>query len=224
MQRSIVTTRDGSHTISIPAMQVTYHSIHGAIQESEHVFIHAGLEHVSFSTDKPLRIFEMGFGTGLNALLTLAWAIDHKKNIDYTAIEPFPLENEETRTLNYAGQLDNVTLQTDFEKIHAAGWDELVLINDHFSLRKIKDSLEAVRFDSSFDLIYYDAFAPTAQPELWTEEIFSKLFKATNEGGVLVTYCSKSVVQRAMRAAGWQVEKIPGPHGKREMVRATRVQ
>jgi tRNA U34 5-methylaminomethyl-2-thiouridine-forming methyltransferase MnmC len=221
MHRNLVLTKDGSHTIEIPAMNVTYHSIHGAIQESMHVFIQAGLREYAATT--PLRIFEMGFGTGLNALLTLIEAETNKFSIHYTTIELFPLQSTETGSLNYCKQLHRPDIQLLFEQLHSSDWEKDVLITNHFSLHKSAISLLNINHHGSirpYDLVFYDAFAPSAQPELWTTVIFEKLYALLIPGGKLLTYCSKSDVRRSLSAAGFVVEKIPGPPGKREMVRA----
>lgn len=236
MKRQIITTADGSHTVAIPEMQVTYHSHHGAVQESMHVFIEAGLrwwlgaagqatgaatsnnsEPASGQTSKPLRIFEMGFGTGLNAYLTALEAEKLQVPIHYTAVEKFPITTEEAAALNYA--TENRLL---FDRLHQSDWNTDMAIAPFFTLKKCNTSLQEFEAAAPLDVIYFDAFAPTAQPELWTEAIFTRLFNQLNSGGVLVTYCSKGVVRRAMQAAGFTVTKIPGPPGKREMVRAVK--
>jgi tRNA U34 5-methylaminomethyl-2-thiouridine-forming methyltransferase MnmC len=223
MQRVLTLTKDGSHTISIPEMNVTYHSHHGAIQESQHVFIEAGFRYLQeMNPVQPLRIFEMGFGTGLNALLTCIAANEAEIPVQYTAIEFFPLENEKIATLNYCTQLDREDMKDIFIKMHTVEWNKEVKLPAAFSFRKINADLLAWTADQKFNLVYYDAFAPTAQPQLWTPKVFSKIFDMLEPGGVLVTYCSKSDVRRAMQAAGFRVTKIPGPRGKREMVRAIR--
>jgi tRNA U34 5-methylaminomethyl-2-thiouridine-forming methyltransferase MnmC len=218
MHREIVHTNDGSHTISIPAMHVSYHSKYGAIRESEHVFIQAGLEHCINQHPLPLiYIFEMGFGTGLNALLTLQKAIKQQQPIHYTAVELFPLLKEEVELLNYGHQLQQ---QPSFLQLHDCNWEEDVMIDNYFTLHKTFQSLINFSTHQQFNIIYYDAFAPTAQPELWTQDIFSKLYSMLVPKGVLVTYCSKGDVRRAMQSAGFIVEKLQGPPGKREMLRA----
>jgi tRNA U34 5-methylaminomethyl-2-thiouridine-forming methyltransferase MnmC len=204
MKRELRLTADGSHTIAIPDMNVTYHSTHGAIQESMHVFIQAGLQALQLPA---VRIFEMGFGTGLNALLTMQYAITP---VYYYSVEQFPLTAEEVAGLSYGNAL------------HAYPWNEDVKISEQFTLHKAHASLLDVNPAQTFDLIYYDAFAPGAQPHLWTKAIFEKLFGLLVPGGILVTYCSKGDVRRAMLAAGFQVEKLAGPPGKREMLRAQR--
>jgi len=219
MERQFITTKDGSHSIVIPELLVTYHSVHGAIRESRHVFIEAGLNFLlKSSATQPLRIFEMGFGTGLNAFLTAIEIEKQQTETFYTAVELFPLSTEETESLNYPGLLQQKDL---FQKIHECNWQQNVAITKYFTIRKEKTDLVNYSTGRQFHLVYYDAFAPQAQPELWTKEIFEKLFRMLAPGGVLVTYCSKGDVRRAMTAAGFDVKKLPGPPGKREMLRAT---
>ncbi len=221
MQRQLIVTKDGSHSVSIPEMNVTYHSVHGAVQESKHVFINAGLlASEVFDYAGVHCVLEIGFGTGLNALLTLAEADRHQNRIYYTAIEPFPLDEDQAAQLNYCRQPDLQRYQPLFEKMHQCGWEEMVEISQHFRLTKTKKSLFDLPPESLFFLVYFDAFAPAAQPELWTKEVFQKLYAMLLPGGILVTYCSKADVRRAMEAAGFVIEKIPGPRGKREMIRA----
>ncbi|PSL32238.1 tRNA (5-methylaminomethyl-2-thiouridine)(34)-methyltransferase MnmD [Chitinophaga ginsengisoli] len=224
MERTIQVTADGSHTVSVPAWNVTYHSIHGAIRESVHVFIDAGLKYQQ--SKKPadtLSILEMGFGTGLNALLTFREAVRERKNLYYQTIEQYPLTWKEVGPLNYADQLNEPILQSVLTTLHSVPWNTDVQINPYYCLHKTHAALQDVSFTRSFDIIYYDAFAPTAQPELWTEDIFEKLYHCLTPGGILVTYCSKGNVRRAMKAVGFIVEKkVPGPPRKREMLRAIR--
>lgn len=211
-------TSDGSHTIAIPEMQVTYHSKHGAIQESMHVFIEAGLRYQLQRTEGPLNILEMGFGTGLNALLT--WLEPGGRLIRYESLEAFPIDMEMASQLNYGSALADPTAARKLQQLHEAPWNQWVQPDDLFHLQKHQVKLAEFESNEQYDLIYFDAFAPGAQPDLWTESIFRKLFGYTKPGGVLVTYCSKGDVRRAMQAAGFQIEKIPGPPGKREMIRA----
>ena len=220
MNTELLLTEDGSHTIFLPDLKVTYHSTHGSVQESNHVFIDAGLKHIANNGKTTIRIFEMGFGTGLNALLTAIWAEKNQVAFEYTSIELFPLSKEELNALNYAEILEDE--QHYFQKIHAAEWGVSNTISPFFKLLKQQTSLLDYIPVNTFDLIYFDAFAPKIQPELWTTEVFSKLYNLLNSGGVLTTYCSKSDVRRSMVAAGFTVEKIPGPPHKREMVRAMR--
>lgn len=221
MQRNVILTNDGSHTIAIPEMNVTYHSIHGAIQESLHVFIEAGLKSAS-PLESARHILEVGFGTGLNALLTLMKTEKTTQIVHYTAIEPFPFEGKEISSLNYCEQLNRKDLHIIFEQLHNCRWEKEIKISETFYLKKTKQILQDYKPDKTYDLIYFDAFAPNAQPELWTKEIFAKIFSTLKPGGILVTYCSKGEVRRNMIAAGFNVEKIPGPPGKREMIRGKR--
>lgn len=222
-ERQLIITKDGSHTVSIPEMKVTYHSHHGAIQESLHVFIKAGLKYILDSQNLPvIYIFEMGFGTGLNALLTLIAAERLQQPVHYTAIELYPLQAEEIKSLNYCEQLKRADLESVFQLLHKCEWEKDVIITPFFTFNKIKVSLFDFTTQQRFNVIYYDSFAPSAQPEHWTAEIFGKLFSILLPGGILVTYCSKSIVRKAMQAAGFVVTKIQGPWGKREMIRAIR--
>jgi tRNA U34 5-methylaminomethyl-2-thiouridine-forming methyltransferase MnmC len=220
MKREVIITKDGSSSMAIPEWNVNYHSHHGAIQESMHVFIDAGLKAFKAFPDKPIRILEIGLGTGLNALLTLKESIESRLQISYAAIEPFPLLKEEFALMNYCELLNVPQLQTEFIRLHTCEWNKPVLFGEQFVFEKLEGDLETIRLNSAYDIIYFDAFAPSVQPELWTESVFNKLFNACLPGGILLTYCSKSSVRHAMKAAGWQVKKIPGPWGKREMVRA----
>lgn len=228
MNREIVVTQDGSHSISIPGMNVTYHSRHGAMQESIHVFIKAGLQYAAarLASPGPLYIFEMGFGTGLNALLTAAETERAGLQAYYEAIDAFPLDAAQAAQLNYCGQLQRTDLKPLFSQLHESEWNRETALAPHFTLRKWRSPLQeyldskTASAAAGINIVYYDAFAPEVQPELWTAEIFTRLYPLMAPEGVLVTYCSKSVVRRALLAAGFDVEKIPGPQGKREMLRA----
>jgi tRNA U34 5-methylaminomethyl-2-thiouridine-forming methyltransferase MnmC len=220
MERRIIATDDGSHTIEIPSLSVTYHSRRGALEESRHVFINAGLQFVEEKfPQQPLSVFEMGFGTGLNALLTAVEAEEKGLLIQYATIDAYPVAWAEAASLHYGDSLHQKDL---FRKIHAAPWDMETNISDHFLLRKDLLKLEDWQDPTLFHVIYYDAFAPAAQPDLWTAERFRALYERLHPGGVLTTYCSKTVVRRAMEEAGFVVTKPPGPWGKREMVRAVK--
>ena len=226
MERKIIITGDGSGSISIPGMNVTYHSIHGAIRESKHVFIEAGLKSVRpLAAARRIGIFEMGFGTGLNALLTLTEAEKLNRKVHYETIELFPLNNEMIRSLNYCEQLERSDLQTVFEKLHTCDWEKEITITPNFLFKKSRTNLlnfETPRTSGTFELIYFDAFDPNVQPELWTKEIFDKMFSLLQPGGLLVTYSSKGDVRRAMQSAGFNVEKLPGPLFKREITKASK--
>ena len=224
MRRRIILTEDGSHSIEIPELGVTYHSIHGAIQESKHVFIEAGL-HKAYPSRQwdGMRIFEVGFGTGLNALLTLLELERSGIGTYYETIEPLPLTVPEIVPLNFCEQLHRNDLKLTFEKLHSCDWEQEVSITANFIFKKINADVLNFQSSGSFDLIYFDAFDPKAQPELWTKKIFDKMFAMLAVSGVLVTYSSKGEVRRVMQAAGFEVEKIAGPPGKREIVRAVKV-
>lgn len=223
MQRQIFITADGSPTISIPQMEVTYHSHHGAIQESQHVCIDAGLQYVlNNNNNDPLHIFEMGFGTGLNALLSLIEAEKHQRSIHYSTTELFPLQEELYTPLNYCHLLQRPDLAPAFQKMHQCPWQKDVRITPGFTLHKIPDDIQHLKTAQLFNLVYFDAFSPTVQPALWTEPVFQKLYAVMKPGAVLVTYCSKSIIRKAMQQAGFTVHKIQGPWGKREMVRAVK--
>jgi tRNA U34 5-methylaminomethyl-2-thiouridine-forming methyltransferase MnmC len=217
MKRIVQDTADGSPTIAIPDMQVTYHSRYGAVQESRHVFIQAGLEPL-LKEYELLRIFEMGYGTGLNALLTLEQAILQEQAVYYQAVEKYPLNGDELKELEYK----QILQPENFTALHQCNWDEPVALHPLFTLYKSHISLQEFKANTPFHLIYYDAFAPAAQPELWTLQIFGQLYAMLANGGILVTYCSKGDVRRNMLAAGFEVEKLVGPPGKREMLRATK--
>ena len=216
----LMLTADGSHTAVNQTLDKTYHSIHGAYQESQRVYIELGLW-AAFSqfSDDELIVFEMGFGTGLNALLTAIEANKHQHRVNYTAIDAYPMALADARQLNF-----DELFQTDYlNQLHESPWNQPVTINPYFTLTKIESQLQDWTTAERFHLIYYDAFAPTAQPELWEPAIFEKMAQLLLTGGMLTTYCSKSYVQRNLRAAGFQVEKHPGPPHKRDILRAMKI-
>ena len=214
-----VLTEDGSTTLFIPELNEHYHSIHGAVQESMHIFIREGYAQIR---NFPARIFEAGFGTGLNTFLTFLESEKEGRAIHYSTIEKYPLEDHLVRLLNYPEKTDPAKAEL-FHAIHNAPWGQDIRISEHFTLHKMKGDLREVQLPhKSFDLVYFDAFGPAVQPELWTEEIFRMLCKSMKEGACLVTYSVKGSVTRALKAAGFSLEKLPGPPGKREMTRATR--
>ncbi len=217
MKRKIITTSDGSTTIQIEDWNEQYHSKHGAIQEAFHVFIDAGLR---LFKDQPISILEIGFGTGLNALITLMLAKELSLEIRYTGVEKYPVPENEIRQLNYISELKAEAYKMHFSKMHETAWNSRVAISSHFSLQKVQKDFMRIEDENLFNLIYFDAFGARVQPELWTEELFSKMFDALTPGGVLVTYAAKGSVRRAMQAVGFLVERLPGPPGKREMLRA----
>jgi len=210
-------TTDGSHSLYHPVTDQFYHSHHGAVQESMHVFIKHGYEYAAAFNDH-IRILEIGFGTGLNALLTQR--MSDGKTIYYESLEYYPISIALVAQLNYP--TDN-NERRFFNSLHNASWNLNESVSSHFQLHKrLLRIQDYVPGDASFDVIYFDAFSPGAQPELWSEEIFRAMYNSLKRNGVLVTYCSKGDVRRAMIAAGFAVEKLPGPPGKREMLRAIR--
>lgn len=219
MRRNIVTTADGSKTIRIPDWDEAYHSMHGAVQEAYHVFIAQGLQ---LFRDREINILEIGFGTGLNALITLLEAPKQQLGIAYTGVEAFPVSLGEVQELNYCQRLGAVELEEEFLAMHRAPWDQRVAIRPGFALTKQKKEFQQIGDLDRYHLIYYDAFGARVQPELWTEDLFLTMYRALKEGGVLVTYAAKGSVRRAMQEVGFIVERLPGPPGKREMLRATR--
>ncbi|OBQ56469.1 tRNA (5-methylaminomethyl-2-thiouridine)(34)-methyltransferase MnmD [Tamlana sp. s12] len=228
MKREIIITSDGSSTIHIPEWNEQYHSKHGAIQEAYHVFIKHGLEYVldkSLTSTKgeKISILEIGFGTGLNTLITLIEAEKKQVQIEYCGVEAYPISDEEVNHLNYVSELHIEEKSGVFEAIHNSSWEVKHEINEGFSLTKQKKFFKDITDSNLYDLIYFDAFGARVQPELWTEAIFSIMFKALKEGGVLVTYAAKGSVRRAMQAVGFTVTKLPGPPGKREMLRGEKV-
>jgi tRNA U34 5-methylaminomethyl-2-thiouridine-forming methyltransferase MnmC len=221
MERILIKTADGSDSLYVKDLDEHYHSIHGALQESLHVYIDAGLKHIS-SQSKNIDVLEIGFGTGLNALLTCIEAEKLNLNINYSSLEAYPLERDLINKLNYVECLKDEKQQAVFNLIHTCEWEKEITLSHHFILHKIKNTLKEIVFHDTFNLIYFDAFGPRVQPEMWTEEIFTKLFSALKPDGCLVTYCAKGEVKRTLKKAGFILESLPGPPGKREMVRANK--
>lgn len=218
LKKQIIKTQDGSNTIFIPEFDETYHSRHGAIQESLHVFVSSGLK---FKTElNDINVLEIGFGTGLNTLLTFIHSEETKKNIKYTSVEAYPLKWNLVSQLNYIDIIFNGKYFAVFEEIHKCLWESFSVLSSNFMLRKQNIKLQNVLFESEFDVIYFDAFAPRVQSELWTEHIFTSMYMALKPGGVLVTYCAKGSVKRTLKSVGFDLQSIPGPPGRREMSRA----
>jgi len=215
-------TADGSHTLYVPNLDETYHSVHGAIQEALHVYINAGLNYLD--NKEKLKVLEVGFGTGLNTFLTLRASTNKTIKVDYTSIEAFPLEWEKVNELNYLKKLNANTNETNlFELLHKIEWESFFKITPLFSLQKLNVRLEEFNEKEQFDVIYFDAFGPRVQPELWGVDVLKVMYEALVEGGVLVTYCAKGSVKRALKEVGFKIENIPGPPGKREMTRAIKL-
>lgn len=231
MKRKIITTKDGSKTIQIEDWNEQYHSVHGAIQEANHVFIKHGLlfyydKYISIninqsSGNNEISILEIGFGTGLNALLTLIEAQRLKCKVNYSGVEAYPVSKEEIDQLNYT-ELLSKSFEEYYNEMHAVSWEKYHEITSTFQLKKEQKDFRDIRAIKQFNLIFFDAFGARVQPELWTEAIFEKMYKALENNGVLVTYSAKGSVRRALQAVGFKVECLPGPPGKREMLRASK--
>lgn len=212
-------TADGSHTIYVPEIDDHYHSIYGAVAETEFIYINCGFR---FCSSPTVRIFETGFGTGLNALLTAEKCETDGRNVFYTSIEKYPVPRKLINELNYKDFIREES-RTLFEKIHKCKWEKPNKITDHFTLKKIKADFLTFEPDGKYDLIYYDAFGPDKQPEMWTSQIFSKLANMVVPGSLLVTYSVKGIVKRGLRDNGFNVSLLSGPTGKRHILRAVKI-
>jgi tRNA U34 5-methylaminomethyl-2-thiouridine-forming methyltransferase MnmC len=215
----IVKTFDGSHTIYVPELNEHYHSIHGAVQESQHIFIREGYDNCNA---EPLNIFEAGFGTGLNALLTAVRAVKENREVYYTSIEKYPVGSDLIMSLNHY-EFAGPDGKRIFELIQSSPWEQMNCICNNFNLRKINGDLSDYIPEYPIDLVYFDAFGPDKQPSMWTREIFERISSAMRSGGILVTYSSKGEVKRNLRSAGFYVKLLPGPPGKREMISAKKI-
>lgn len=233
MRTILETTEDGSHTLYVPELEEHYHSTHGAIQESMHVFIDAGLRHCN---NEHIHLLEIGFGTGLNGLLTLLEAEKLHKKLFYHSLERFPLTETIAMQLNYPEQItmgsatpplqDEKRLTLLFHQLHLSPWERATAITPSFTLLKEEgDFSHPEQFQPSrqYELIYFDAFAPEKQPEMWQDKIFRRLYALSSDNGILTTYCAKGAVRRMLQSVGFTVERLPGPPGKRETLRATKV-
>lgn len=217
MKKQIIVTQDGSTSIFLPELNETYHSKFGAIQEARHVFIKNGL---SLLNDKSVSILEIGFGTGLNAFITFLEAQKSNQIIRYVGVEAFPVETEIIDQLNYVSELEADAFESVFKEIHLSKWEHENQITTHFKLTKRNQKIEEISDSNQYNLIYFDAFGFDVQPELWNETIFKNMFNAMLPNGILVTYACRTSIKKAMLNAGFQVEKLPGAPGKREMLRA----
>ncbi len=218
MRREIQITSDGSTTIHLPDWDENYHSKHGAIQEAKHVFIKNGLS--LFHQHSSLDVLEIGFGTGLNAFVTFLETKKNQQRINYIGIEAYPILTEEVSLMNYVEELNATDDISVFQMMHSCDWEKKNLLSNEFQLTKRKQFFQDIDDASAFDLIYFDAFGYRVQPELWTVEVFAKMYSALRPNGILVTYAARGVVKRNMLEAGFTVEKLEGPPGKREMFRA----
>ena len=220
MKREIFQTLDGSTTIHLPDWNESYHSKHGAIQEAYHVFIQNGL--LTFN-NQPIFILEIGFGTGLNAFITYIESKKSNQKIDYYGVEAYPISADEILQMNFVSELNAAAESEVFKRMHECDWEIINQISPLFSLTKRKQFFEQIDDEDKFDLIYFDAFGYRVQPDLWSTEIFRKMYKSLKSKGTLVTYAARGVVKRSLIEVGFKVEKLPGPPGKREMFRATKL-
>lgn len=216
MERSIKITEDGSHTMFVHGLDEPYHSTHGAFQESMHVFIKQGLLTVKESS---VNILEVGFGTGLNALLTLEESISLNLDINYHAVEKYPLKESECKLLNHEKFVEHVPLGM-LHRMQSCPWEEAVQITDRFTLYKQESDFRSMKLSPNINLVYFDAFSPDKQPELWSEEVIGPIARISEKGAILVTYSSKGIVRRTLSSCGFEVHKVAGPPGKRSMIRA----
>jgi tRNA U34 5-methylaminomethyl-2-thiouridine-forming methyltransferase MnmC len=211
---------DGSHTLFVPGLNERYHSVFGAVTESRHIFIEAGYRFILNKIKNPV-ILEIGLGTGLNSLLTFIESTLSGNSVAYTAIEPYPLESDIISRLNYPQMIPFNGAEEFYKKIHTSAWNRQIHLAANFTLIKLNTTLEEYEPDlQMFDLVYFDAFGPEAQPEMWTLDVFKKMASCLKSGGVLVTYSTKGTVKRNLKEAGFSLEKLPGPAGKREILRA----
>lgn len=220
MKRIIQTTNDGSTTIHLPDWNESYHSKHGAIQEAYHVFIKNGL---SVFQEKSVSILEIGFGTGLNAFITYLETKKNHQTVEYVGVDAYPVQEEEAFQMNYVSELNAFDEIEIYNKMHHCSWEKKQFISDTFSLTKRKQFFQDISDENAFDLIYFDAFGFRVQPELWTFDIFKKMHNSLKPKGILVTYACRGSIKRDMLQCGFQVEKLPGAPGKREMLRGVKI-
>ncbi|MBR9921128.1 MAG: tRNA (5-methylaminomethyl-2-thiouridine)(34)-methyltransferase MnmD [Bacteroidetes bacterium] len=220
MNKLLITT-DGSHTLESERYGVSYHSKYGSIQESRHVFLKAALHFAGMGKDH-VHVLEAGFGTGLNAFLTYLDSKEFQRPISYTALEAFPVDMDTAAKLNFTEVLGLPEESSAFQRMHTCSWEQPVSFGNTFQLTKRQMQFQEADFKEVFDVVYFDAFAPGAQPELWGPEVLGNMYRALKPGGVLTTYCAKGVVKRQLKALGFTIEALPGPPGKREMTRAVK--
>lgn len=222
MKREIVLTEDGSSSLYVEEIQEHFHSHFGAIQEAQHIFIQNGFCEELKSEPDQISILEIGFGTGLNCFLTILESIKDKSQVYYEGIEKFPLSEAEYKQLNYASVFDP-NQQHLFDKLHESPWEVPNTILPKFELFKRACSFEAALFDfNKFDLVYFDPFSPDKQPEMWELPVIKRVYESMKKGAILMTYCTKGVVKRTFKEVGFKIEKLPGPIGKREILKVTK--
>ncbi len=222
----LLLTDDGSHTLMVEELNETYHSRHGAIQESRHVFIKNGFRYILGKNSlRPVRIFELGLGTGLNALLTAMESQKLSVSVEYTCVEPYPVPEAIIKQLNFHEVIKSPSVKDQFVQIHSVNWDQFSRIHPFFMFRKIKSTIQDFKTSSGyFHLAYYDAFAPNKQPEMWQREIIQKVYDFLSWESALVTYCAQGQVKRDLKASGFTVQSLQGPPGKKEMTRGLKGQ
>ena len=222
-QKRIISSDDGSHTIELIDQNEQYHSTHGAIQESEHVYIQHGLKRIS-AQNKTINILEVGMGTGLNVLLSYRYAISHGLSINYTAVEAYPLEEIIWKQLNYSQLIeDGNSLLTTYNQIHESEWHKEIPLGDHFTFYKIDQKIQDISLkEDYYDVVYHDAFNPDLEPDLWREALFGKIYKSMKSNSLLTTYSTKGIIKRALKSCGFIIQKKPGPPGKREILNAVK--
>lgn len=220
MKTEIQTTADGSQTLFVAELNEHYHSVKGALTESQHIFIYNGLnKHEA----KDIRVLEVGFGTGLNAILTLQEAEQQHRHVHYTSLEKYPIPMHLAEQLDYPN-LVNPEYADLFLQLHRTDWNHWADVTPYFHLRKVETDFTTLQFKEKYDVIYFDAFAPEKQEEMWSEEIFRRMYDCLAPKGILVTYCAKGIVRRTLQSVGFHIERLPGPpNGKREILRATKV-
>ena len=218
----LIITEDGSHSIYVPALNETYHSFHGAVQESIHVFIEMGLDHFAkHRNGSAISVLEVGLGTGLNALLAAHWANEMKVMVKMTSLEAFPIPPALASELNYPGKIASEHAMEWFRRIHNSPWQKALAIHDTFVLEKVKTKLETYPLPADeYDVVFFDAFAPNKQAELWELPVLKQVFQSQTTSSVFVTYCAKGQLKRDLKSLGYVVQALPGPPGKKEMIRA----
>lgn len=222
LRREIKVTDDGSKTLFIPDWNENYHSTHGAIQEAKHVFLKSGLGAIEDKAE--INVFEVGFGTGLNAILTYQYSVENQLKINYDSIEAYPITKEEMELLDYDSLFENKDVKEVYQKMYDVPWDESVMISENFHLKKIHNKLEHhILPQDHYDIIFFDAFGPRVQEGMWSKDHFENLYNSLKKGGLFVTYCAKGQVKRDLKSVGFEVETLPGPPGKREMTRGRKL-
>ena len=218
----IFKTADGSHSLYSEQFGVSYHSKYGAIQETQHVFIEAGLRPKAL-IQKEISILGIGFGTGLNALMTCLEASQRNLKVNYVAVEAFPISMETVNQLNFGELFEDENVNDILLELHQSEWNKTIQINEHFTFKKLNQKFEDLTFTPQFDVVYFDAFSPVSQPELWETSVLKIMYDSLLPNGFLTTYCAKGVVKRTLKGIGFKIEALPGPPGKREMTRAVKV-